>query len=36
MIELSNLDVVFGRGTPLEKQVLNKINLTMEKGPSSR
>jgi putative ABC transport system ATP-binding protein len=32
MIELSNLDVVFGRGTPLEKQVLNKINLTMDKG----
>ena len=32
MIELSNLDVVFGRGTPLEKQVLNKIGLTMDKG----
>src|SRR5690606_28688815 len=32
MIELSNLDVVFGRGTPLEKQVLNKISLTMDKG----
>ncbi|AHB01301.1 ABC transporter [Brucella ceti TE28753-12] len=32
MIELSNLDVVFGRGTPLEKQVLHKINLTMNKG----
>ncbi|GAA5539577.1 ABC transporter ATP-binding protein [Ochrobactrum soli] len=32
MIEVSNLDVVFGRGTPLEKQVLNKINLTMDRG----
>ncbi|PWL19577.1 ABC transporter ATP-binding protein [Falsochrobactrum shanghaiense] len=32
MIELSNLDVIFGRGTPLEKQVLKKINLTMDRG----
>src|SRR5690606_5816699 len=32
MIEISNLDVIFGRGTPLEKQVLHKINLTMESG----
>jgi putative ABC transport system ATP-binding protein len=32
MIEVSNLEVIFGRGTPLEKQVLNKINLTMEQG----
>ncbi len=32
MIELSNIDVIFGRGTPLEKQVLKKINLTMNQG----
>ncbi len=35
MIEVSNLEVIFGRGTPLEKQVLNKINLTMEQGSLS-
>ncbi|MFC4626464.1 ABC transporter ATP-binding protein [Daeguia caeni] len=32
MIEVSDIDVVFGRGTPLEKHVLKKINLTMDKG----
>ncbi|MGU3574020.1 ABC transporter ATP-binding protein [Brucellaceae bacterium C25G] len=32
MIEVSNLNVVFGRGTPLEKQALNGINLTMKQG----
>lgn len=32
MIEVSNLDVIFGRGTPLEKQALNGISLTMEQG----
>lgn len=32
MIEVSNLDVIFGRGTPLEKQALNGISLTMQQG----
>lgn len=32
MIEVSNLDVTFGRGTPLEKQALTNINLTMQQG----
>lgn len=32
MIEVSNLNVVFGRGTPLEKQALTNINLTLEQG----
>lgn len=32
MIELSGIDVVFGRGTPLEKQALSHIDLTMDKG----
>lgn len=32
MIEVSNLGVVFGRGTPLQKQALSDINLTIEEG----
>lgn len=32
MIEVSNLGVVFGRGTPLQKQALSGINLTIEEG----
>lgn len=32
MIEISKLDVTFGRGTPLEKQALSGINLTMDRG----
>lgn len=32
MIRVENLDVVFGRGTPLQKQALNKVNLTIETG----
>ncbi|MBN9045121.1 MAG: ABC transporter ATP-binding protein [Rhizobiales bacterium] len=32
MIEITGLDVIFGRGTPLEKQVLHGIDLTMAQG----
>lgn len=32
MIELSNINVIFSRGTPLEKQALSNISLTMNKG----
>ena len=32
MITLSNLGVIFGRGTPLQKQALTDINLTIEAG----
>jgi putative ABC transport system ATP-binding protein len=32
MIELSNLSVVFGRGTPLEKQALSGLDLKIETG----
>jgi len=32
MIELSNLSVVFGRGTPLEKQALSGLDLKIESG----
>lgn len=32
MIEISQLNVVFGRGTPLEKQALSNLNLQMEQG----
>lgn len=32
MIEVSNLGVVFGRGTPLQKQALSGINLKIETG----
>lgn len=32
MIELSNLGVVFGRGTPLQKQALSGIDLTIDEG----
>lgn len=32
MIEVSNLGVVFGRGTPLQKQALSNINLKIEEG----
>ncbi|MQT11657.1 ABC transporter ATP-binding protein [Segnochrobactrum spirostomi] len=32
MIRVSNLGVVFGRGTPLEKRALDRLNLTIEDG----
>lgn len=32
MISLSDIQVVFGRGTPLQKQALTKIDLTIEEG----
>lgn len=32
MISLSDIQVVFGRGTPLQKQALAKIDLTIETG----
>jgi putative ABC transport system ATP-binding protein len=32
MITVENLDVVFGRGTPLQKQALNRVNLTIDAG----
>jgi putative ABC transport system ATP-binding protein len=32
MISVEKLDVVFGRGTPLQKQALNGVNLTIETG----
>jgi putative ABC transport system ATP-binding protein len=32
MISLKDIDVVFGRGTPLEKRALNRINLEIDKG----
>ncbi|MBD8687968.1 MULTISPECIES: ABC transporter ATP-binding protein [unclassified Rhizobium] len=32
MISLSDIQVVFGRGTPLQKQALAKIDLTIESG----
>lgn len=32
MIALENIEVVFGRGTPLEKKALNGVNLTIEQG----
>ncbi|MCJ8506631.1 ABC transporter ATP-binding protein [Rhizobium lemnae] len=32
MISLSDIQVVFGRGTPLQKQALKKIELTIETG----
>lgn len=32
MIALENIEVVFGRGTPLEKKALNGVNLTIEEG----
>ena len=32
MIEVSNLGVVFSRGTPLQKQALSDINLKIEEG----
>lgn len=32
MIEVSDLNVIFGRGTPLEKQALRNVNLTLEQG----
>ena len=32
MIWLSEIQVVFGRGTPLQKQALSKIDLTIEDG----
>ena len=32
MISLSEVQVIFGRGTPLQKQALSKIDLTIETG----
>lgn len=32
MISLKDVDVVFGKGTPLEKKALNRINLEIDKG----
>ena len=32
MISLSDIQVIFGRGTPLQKQALSKIDLTIETG----
>ncbi|SOC37832.1 putative ABC transport system ATP-binding protein [Rhizobium subbaraonis] len=32
MISLSKIKVVFGRGTPLEKQALNGVDLTIDEG----
>ena len=32
MITLDTIEVVFGRGTPLEKKALNGVNLTIEEG----
>ncbi|RIV12392.1 ATP-binding cassette domain-containing protein, partial [Klebsiella pneumoniae] len=32
MISLSDIQVVFGRGTPLEKKALAKVDLTIEDG----
>ncbi|NEJ21821.1 ATP-binding cassette domain-containing protein [Rhizobium leguminosarum] len=32
MINLKNIKVVFGRGTPLQKQALSGVNLTIEEG----
>lgn len=32
MISLENIQVIFGRGTPLQKQALSKIDLTIETG----
>jgi putative tryptophan/tyrosine transport system ATP-binding protein len=32
MIKLDNIQVVFGKGTPLQKQALNGISLTIEEG----
>jgi putative ABC transport system ATP-binding protein len=32
MISVEKLDVVFGRGTPLQKQALNAVDLTIENG----
>lgn len=32
MIRLSDIQVVFGRGTPLEKKAISKIDLTIETG----
>ncbi|MDW5315587.1 ABC transporter ATP-binding protein [Rhizobium sp. PL01] len=32
MIKLDNIQVIFGKGTPLQKQALNGVNLTIEEG----
>ena len=32
MINLKNIKVVFGRGTPLQKQALSGVSLTIEEG----
>ncbi len=36
MINVENIQVVFGKGTPLQKQALNGVSLTIEEGSSSR
>ncbi|RVO06474.1 ATP-binding cassette domain-containing protein, partial [Sinorhizobium meliloti] len=32
MINVENIQVVFGKGTPLQKQALNGVSLTIEEG----
>ena len=32
MIKLDNIQVIFGKGTPLQKQALNGVRLTIEEG----
>ena len=32
MISVSDIKVVFGKGTPLQKQALNGVSLTIEEG----
>jgi putative ABC transport system ATP-binding protein len=32
VINLKDVKVVFGKGTPLQKQALNGVNLTIEEG----
>ncbi|WP_034852877.1 ATP-binding cassette domain-containing protein, partial [Sinorhizobium sojae] len=32
MINVKDIQVVFGKGTPLEKQALNDVSLTIDEG----
>lgn len=32
MISVNNIEVIFGKGTPLQKQALNGVSLTIEQG----
>jgi putative tryptophan/tyrosine transport system ATP-binding protein len=32
MISVSDIKVTFGKGTPLQKQALNGVSLTIEEG----